>query len=462
MIRAREAEKEARREAETAKRVTNLLIEIFRISDPSVARGNSVTAREILDRGAAKIDTQLADQPRVRARLEEALSRVYSGLGLYEEAEKHMRGAIEGRQKVYGSEDRVATFLEIDLAWLQREMGQFKAGLGTMNEVMKTVERAFPEDKEIRGGALFVRGVLLRDLGQDEESRQALETSLELREQVYGDQDMRVAWTLLQLGWLDYRTGRLESSLKRYERATALMDKLSGSDSPAASIARNEYAAVVEASGDYEHARRLYEKTLEVQNRVLGPDHPNLADTLNNLGVLLCKTKDYAAAEANFRRALEIREHTLGASHPQVADALMNVAFCQRRAGRWAEALPLLKRALRIQISTLGGEDPRVIKLQVELARAELRAGEKRAAAERIGDVVRTIEGKERRYPAALFYDLACYWADVGDRKRALEAVRTSVERGYGPLGDASGLELLHGDPEFEALRSRHEAKPPN
>lgn len=465
MVRARAAEKKAQREAETSKRVTNLLIDIFRISDPSVARGNSVTAREILDRGAAKIRSQLADQPRVGARLEEVLSRVYNGLGLYGEAVKHMRTAVDDRRKGFGAEDRLATFLEVDLAWFQMESGHSKTGLRTMDEVMKTVERTFPDDKELRGGTLFIRGALLRNLGRYEEARQSLGTALDLREQVYGDEDVRVAWALEQVGWLDYRTGHLESSLKRYERATALMEKLSGSDSPAACTVRNEYATVLMANGDSERARALFEKTLEIQERVLGPDHPKLADTLNNLGVLLCKTKDYAAAEKQFQRTLEIRERTLGVDHPAVAGALMNVAVCQRRAGHWVQAVQLMKRALRIRIAALGDDHPRVVGLQVELARAEVRAGDKRSAAARVGKVVRTLRGKEQQYPAIVFYDLACYWADVGNRKRALDAVRTSVDRGYGPLGDAPGLELLRGDPEFEALRSHQEVKeekPPN
>ena len=52
-IRATEAEKVAVREAETARQTADFLIELFRVSDPSEARGNSITAREILDKGAA-------------------------------------------------------------------------------------------------------------------------------------------------------------------------------------------------------------------------------------------------------------------------------------------------------------------------------------------------------------------------------------------------------------------------
>ena len=59
----------AEAEAETAKQTTKFLVDLFKISDPSEARGNTVTAREMLDKGAARIDRQLVSQPAVQATL---------------------------------------------------------------------------------------------------------------------------------------------------------------------------------------------------------------------------------------------------------------------------------------------------------------------------------------------------------------------------------------------------------
>src|SRR5215210_6418483 len=59
----------AEAEAETARQTTNFLVDLFRISDPGEARGNTVTAREMLDKGAARIATELAAQPAIQATL---------------------------------------------------------------------------------------------------------------------------------------------------------------------------------------------------------------------------------------------------------------------------------------------------------------------------------------------------------------------------------------------------------
>ena len=66
-VRAVRAEEEAFRQAETANRSLEFMTGMFEVSDPSEARGNLLTAREVLDAGARRIDLDLADQPVVQA-----------------------------------------------------------------------------------------------------------------------------------------------------------------------------------------------------------------------------------------------------------------------------------------------------------------------------------------------------------------------------------------------------------
>ena len=76
----------AESEAETAKQTTKFLVDLFKIADPSEARGNSITAREMLDKGATRVDSELARQPAIQATLMDTLGTVYMGLGLYDQA----------------------------------------------------------------------------------------------------------------------------------------------------------------------------------------------------------------------------------------------------------------------------------------------------------------------------------------------------------------------------------------
>ncbi|HXY07502.1 MAG TPA: hypothetical protein VEI52_06580 [Terriglobales bacterium] len=69
------------RERDRANRIADFLKGIFQVPNPSEARGNAVTAREILDRAAQQIGTNLSKDPELQAQLIETMSQTYTGLG---------------------------------------------------------------------------------------------------------------------------------------------------------------------------------------------------------------------------------------------------------------------------------------------------------------------------------------------------------------------------------------------
>jgi hypothetical protein len=62
------------------------------------------TAREILDKGAVRIQTELADQPAVQATLMDTMGTVYTTLGLYGPAVSLVRQGYDKRLKLWGPE----------------------------------------------------------------------------------------------------------------------------------------------------------------------------------------------------------------------------------------------------------------------------------------------------------------------------------------------------------------------
>ena len=56
LVRARRAEVRTLREAQAKRQVADFLKNVFKVSNPSEARGNSITARELLDKAAGTVD----------------------------------------------------------------------------------------------------------------------------------------------------------------------------------------------------------------------------------------------------------------------------------------------------------------------------------------------------------------------------------------------------------------------
>jgi hypothetical protein len=75
------------RERDRANRVTEFMEGMFKVSNPSEARGNSITAREILDNASKDIDTGLAQDPELQAQMMHVMGEVYRELGRFPRAQ---------------------------------------------------------------------------------------------------------------------------------------------------------------------------------------------------------------------------------------------------------------------------------------------------------------------------------------------------------------------------------------
>ena len=90
------------RERDRADRITEFMTGMFKVSDPSNARGNTVTARELLDKASNSIDTGLRNDPLLQASMMHVMGDVYDSLGLYPQAESLVSRALQIRRKTLG------------------------------------------------------------------------------------------------------------------------------------------------------------------------------------------------------------------------------------------------------------------------------------------------------------------------------------------------------------------------
>src|SRR5262249_25084924 len=90
------------RERDRADRVTEFMTSMFKISDPSEARGNTITAREVLDKASADISSGMTRDPELRAKMMAVMGQVYQNLGLYARAEALLRQGLDVRRRVLG------------------------------------------------------------------------------------------------------------------------------------------------------------------------------------------------------------------------------------------------------------------------------------------------------------------------------------------------------------------------
>jgi eukaryotic-like serine/threonine-protein kinase len=370
----------ARLEAAHAEQVATFLTDIFQVSEPGTERGDTLRARTLLDRGAARIAAATAGDPVVRARMLDVIGGVYRQLGAFDGADATLGEALALREVIYGE-------AAVELAPTLRELALVRLARANYTAAESLARRALDLERRAggasRGSTADAANVLARVLHQrgDYDGAQALyEEALGIVRPHGEELELRSA-VMNNLGSLLRERGEHRAALPLLREALALREARSGPDHPATAVSLNALGTLLRELGELDQAATLYQRSLETRRRQLGAHHPELATAMNNLALLHRTRGDYAAAEALHREALELRLRLHGTDHPDHAASQYNLAETLRSAGRSNEAEDLYRRAIEVWRTTLGDAHPNIAHAMNGLAETLRLRGETNAAA---------------------------------------------------------------------------------
>ncbi|HEX8136876.1 MAG TPA: serine/threonine-protein kinase [Pyrinomonadaceae bacterium] len=341
------------RERDRANHVTEFLVELFEVSTPSTARGNTVTAREILDKGASRIEREMAGQPEVQATLMDTMAGVYRSLGLYDSALPLLEKALALRQQTLGAEHVEVAESMNHLARVLLHKGNAERAEALFRESLEMRRRLLGAEHARVAESMNDLGEMLRSRGRYKEAEPLHRAALEMRRKLFGAQHADVAYSLHNLAAVLDDMGRYAEAEPLYREALVLKRRLLGEDHPSVANTLNNLALALRNKGDDASAEPLFREAIALRRKVLGPEHPDLAVSLNNLGSLLVKKGDLAAAEQMLRESLEMKRKLLGPTHPSTAISLHNLADALETKGDCEAAEPLYKEALEVTEKTL-------------------------------------------------------------------------------------------------------------
>lgn len=330
---ARERDR-ANQEATTAKLVSEFLVGLFKVSDPSEARGNTLTAREILARGASQLDLALRDQPQVQARLQATIGAVYTGLGLYAEAQPLLDHALQTQRRVLGedSHDSLATANDLaNVYWYQRRYNEAER---LYRDIVQRRTRLLGEDHPDTLRANFdLASVYLRQQRSAEFEALARDT-LTRQQRVLGGAHADTLASLNNLQVFYYREGRYAEAEPLAAQVLERLSRVSGEDAPETLRALHNLATVYDALGRYGEADPLYLKAVDGRRLVLGGNHPDTCITLSRLASMYIKQHRYGEAESAALAAYEGFSKRLGDNHEDSRMVVEQLANLYAPAGQ--------------------------------------------------------------------------------------------------------------------------------
>ena len=356
------------RERDTAEQVVAFMTDLFNVSDPGESRGNTITAREILDRGAERIGTDLKDQPEVQARLLDAMGQVYTNIGLYDRAVAMLQPSLQLRQGLNGGDGLAVSTTMIRLANALRERGKVGDAEPLVREALEIRRRLSPQQSVEIAGALNALGLIEQARGRWNEAIPLFEEAVTIWRARNGPDHPQVAMALHSVSGIYRDAGDFAKAEQAAREALRIRRKALGDGHPLTASSVTLVAQILDARGEDAEAEVLLREALATRQKVLEPGHHLIYQSMNNLASVLHDQGKYAEAEPMYRAAIDGATKWLG-PHAETAMNINNLATLMEDAGRYPEAEQYYRESLALRRQVLGADHPVVARSLNNLAR---------------------------------------------------------------------------------------------
>ncbi|MEE4260950.1 MAG: tetratricopeptide repeat protein [Bacteroidales bacterium] len=343
----------AKVEANTAEQVSDFLVGLFEVSDPSEALGDTITAREILDKGAERIENELSDQPEVQVTLMTTMGNVYYNLGLYENSKILAEKALRISKITYGEEHIKTIKLLSAIETLLIQMGEYEEVEPLIRKNLLLTRKVYGNESIYTADCLNNLAGLLLEKGEYAEAEPFYREALDITRKQLGNGHEDVIRSMNNLAVVLHKTGNFDEALPLFQEALEMNKKKWGNIHPQVARNLNNLGMLLQDMGNYEEAEIYLLEALSIQRKLFGSDHPSIATLLGNLGLVSYYNNDYFKADSLFQEALVIRRKLQGDEHPSIANTLNYRAKLKMKMNDYTGAEPLFREILEIRQKAL-------------------------------------------------------------------------------------------------------------
>jgi serine/threonine-protein kinase len=437
----------ARREANRALRVQEFLVRLFEGADPGLTRGETVSAKQVLEQGTKRIESDLADQPEVQISLYDTLARIHRKLGALDESERLARSAIALAEGPH-ADPRAGALARLALAETLGARFDFSGSRREVEAVLPRLIGDHGADSEpVARAREELAGALPQTGGSFTEALRYAEEAHAYYRKRFGDEHPQTARRLALVAILLSQVDRFAESEEAFARAAATLDRTLGAENPEAAEVRRYYAAALDKSGKSDQAAVEMERAVADLEKSLGPTHPTVARGEGSLAAFYSRHGRLAEAEPLLRRCASTLH---GQGSREEGDCLRMLGQLLVDSDRAAEAVRTLEGAVAV-LGRGDPQDPYLLYTLATLGRAQSEAGDVEAGEAVLRDAIARSEklygpeGDPLRGPllwlGKLELDRGRVAAAVATLRRALAV--TEKHRGASSTAAAKAAESL-------------------
>lgn len=215
-------------------------------------------------------------------------------------------------------------------------------------DILKGCLKVLPPDDGTTGFVWNNLGLVYINTSSYDDARKALNESLRIRKQVFGEGSREVSQTLSGFGKLAMSEGNYPLALEYYQKVYDLNGTLYPDNHPQVSLALLNLSAAFGASGDYTREIEFLDQLFSIYKNSFGNSDQKMSSAYLNKALALDKQGSLQEALEHAQKGVQLRIDIFTENAEQAADAFVIMAGLLHRSGRSREGLDYYNRALTV------------------------------------------------------------------------------------------------------------------
>lgn len=367
----------AERSAKVAEQVSSFMVAMFEAANPRTrgARASAViSAEDVLDQAAARIDGQLEQAPEVRARLQGVIGLAYRSAGNVPKAIALLGPAAEGLASSGQASDQDEAARLFNL--LSGTLAQQRDGVVAERMARRALALVGPAGEGGFRQAQSYNSLGLALLAQQRYAQALAAFELAHANHQRAGRTFYVGVSADNIGMLHRRSGNAQAALAAFAWSTPMFQRTQGENSYDYWASNTERAMAQVEAGQLAPAIAAFQSNLQAAPGIFGEHSVYVSSETLRLGAAWLRKGDLEQAGPHLQQALTLTGQVMGKDSYSYSLVLASLAQWALAGGQLTQAQQWAEQALDIRVRIIGSDNPDTFDARLELAAILLAGGD--------------------------------------------------------------------------------------